>query len=90
MNWMLTKLAQMFLGKHVIAVIAWLHNSLDGKKSELAAGLLALIHVLKLAGLLPPEQADSLENILLAVLPVTLADRVSKIKKAVDDVAKKP
>lgn len=86
MNTLLNWIAKIALGKHILKAVAWTHDRLDGKRSEITAGLLALAHGLKIAGIIPAEQAAVIENALLALLPLVLADRASKIIKQVDAV----
>jgi hypothetical protein len=79
--------AKFALGKYAVVALAWLHDKLDGRRSEIVLGIAALVFVLKKAGILVPEVADAIEAILLPQLPALLADRASKVKKALDGVA---
>lgn len=82
-------LAKVAVGKQIVGGLAWAHNKLDGHRSEIVLGLLALIHALKLAGIVPAEAAGAAEQVLLPLLPVVLADRFSKITKQADSLAGK-
>lgn len=84
MNKVIGWLAKVAIGKHLIAGLAKIHNALDGKRSEISAGLLAVVHILKLTEIIPAEQAALIENALLAILPLTLADKASKAIKTID------
>lgn len=81
-------LANFALGGKILAAISWVHNLLDGKKSEIVLGVFALVHALKVFGVLPAEASEAIENVLLPILPVVLADRASKIKAQVDSLVK--
>lgn len=72
-------LARMAVGKQVLTVVADIYEMVDGKKSELLILLLALTHLAKLAGILQPEAARSIEASLAGALPLTLADRARKV-----------
>lgn len=78
--------ANIAVGKQLVGAVAWAHNKLDGNKSEIALGILALVHVLKLTGTVPAATADGIEKALGAILPLTLADRASKIIAVADKV----
>lgn len=89
MNKLMQFLARIAVGKQIVGALGWMHDKLDGKKSEVAAALLAIVHILKMTGTLPPEQAAAIESALLAILPVALADRASKVLKTIDGIAPK-
>lgn len=88
LNKVLALVARVAIGKKFVGALGFVHNKLDGKKSEIVLGLWALVHGLKLVGVIPPEAADSIEDSFKVLLPVTLADRASKVMKSVDSVAK--
>jgi len=79
-------LAKVWGGKYLVSALAWVHNLADGKKSEILLGVLALIHGLKISGVIPADVAEGIEKTLLPLLPVVLADRASKIKETIDKV----
>lgn len=81
--------ARFTVGKYVVGAVAWMHNLFDGHKSEIVAGVLGVVHVLKLAGVIPPDAAKAIEAVLLPILPVVLADRASKVMATVDNIAQK-
>lgn len=87
---MITKVMEMVarwtVGSKLLGVIAWVHDALDGRRSEILLGILALVHVLKVVGLVPPEVAATIETALSTLLPVTLMDRASKVMGSVDSV----
>lgn len=82
-------LARIAVGKHLVAAAAWLHEKLDGKRSEINLALLGVVHLLKLGGVIPPEIADSIEQSLLTLVPVLLADRARKVLGTVDNLTGK-
>lgn len=88
-NAMLAGLARVMVGGYVIKALAWVHESLDGKRSEVTALLLAVVHLLRMAEVLPEAQAKAVEQALMAILPVVLADRASKVMKTADEVVPK-
>lgn len=79
-NKALAFLARIAVGKHLVAGLAGIHNALAGRRSELNLGILALIQILKLAGLLDGATADDIQGKLLLLLPVTLADKAAKVR----------
>lgn len=87
---MLTKvlelIARIAIGKKLISAVAWLNNKLSGNRSEIILGIVALVHVLKLAGVIPAGVAEGVEGSLAALLPVTLAEKASKVMATVDKV----
>lgn len=85
----LTWLAKVALGKRVTDGIAWAHDKLDGKRSEVITAVLAAVNVLGWVGVVPPEAVDGVNALLLPLLPVTLADRLSKLKKQADTLTAK-
>ena len=89
-NNVLLFLAKFAIGGKILSAIGWAHNALDGKRSEIVVGVFALVHALKVFGVIPAEQADSIEKNLLPILPLVLADRASKIKGMVDNLIPKP
>ena len=82
--------ARIAVGKQLVAAVAWIHNALDGHRSEISIGIIALVHILKLAGIIPEAVAGTIEAPLAATLPVTLADKVAKAKAAIDSIAPEP
>lgn len=89
-NKLIALVARLTIGKHLVAGIAFLHNKADGHRSEIAVALLAIVHGLKLTGLIPAETADGIESALAAILPITLADKVAKAKAVIDRIAPEP
>lgn len=87
LNGLINWLAKVAVGKQIVAGLAWAHDKADGKRSEIILALLALTHALKLVGVIPPEAAVAVEQSLGAILPVTLADRFSKLAKQADSIA---
>lgn len=86
MNTIMMYLAQHALGKYAVLPFAKLHDALDGRRSEIATGLIATVHVLKLTGVIPPDMATEIEKTLGALLPILIADRASKIMSTVDSI----
>lgn len=89
-NKVISWVAKIAVGKQLVSAVAWAHNALDGHRSELNVAIIALVHVLKLTGTIPADTADGIEKALAAILPVTLADKVAKVKSAIDNVAPEP
>lgn len=86
LNTVIGWVANIAVGKQLVQAVAWVHNALDGHRSEITLGSLALIHALKIAGVIPAATADAVEKSLAAVLPVVLADKASKVLAVVDKV----
>ena len=78
--------ASLTVGKQLVGGVAWVHNALDGHRTEISVAVLALVHALKLAGIIPAATADGIEKALAAIIPVVLADKVSKVIGFVDKV----
>ena len=78
--------ARIAIGRHLLGAVAWVHEKLDGNRSEIVLGIVALVHALKLAGTIPPEAAQSVETVLAGLLPLTLADRAHKVLSTIDKV----
>ena len=79
-------LARIAVGKQLVAGIAKVHNTLSGRRSEIALGILALTYALKVVGVMPAETADGIEKAIAAILPLTLAEKFAKAKALVDQV----
>ena len=89
MNRLMAWLARIALGKHIVKGLAWAHNSLDGKRSEISLALLIVVHALKVVGIIPAEAAGQIELVLGGLLPLTLADKASKAFQIVDKLTPK-
>lgn len=87
LNSLLATLARWTLGGKIVSAIGWAHDKLDGHRSEIVLAILAAVHGLKLIGLIPVDAAETTEKALLAILPVTLADKASKIAATIDKAA---
>lgn len=87
---MLTKVlelvARIAIGKQLVAAVAWLNNKLSGNRSEIILGIVALVHGLKLAGVIPVGVADGVVGSLLSSLPFTMAEKASKVMATIDKV----
>lgn len=87
---MLTKLmqwvAKIAVGQQLIAGMAWVHNALDGHRSEIILGVTGIVHILKLAGVVPANVSTAIEGALLPLLPLTLADKASKVIDQADAI----
>jgi hypothetical protein len=90
MNTIIMWVAKFAVGKHLAGAVAWLHNKLDGKRSELSTALIGLAFILNIAGVLTQEQFDTIKNALIPVLSVVLADKVSKALATAQAVIPKP
>lgn len=86
LNNALAFLARIVVGKQIVTALAAVHDALDGHRTEIVAGVLALVHGLKLAGIIAPAIAAPIEASLGSILPVVLADRMSKVLGSVDAV----
>ena len=86
MNTLLGWVAKIAVGRQLVGAVAWVHNALDGHRSEISLGLLALTHALKVAGVIPAATADGIEKALAAILPVVLADKAAKVIAIADKV----
>lgn len=82
--------ANIAIGKQLVEAVAWVHNTLDGHRSEISLAILALVHALKIAGVIPAPIAGTIEASLASILPVVLADKASKVIALVDKVAPAP
>lgn len=87
LNGLIGFVARLTVGKQIVGAVAWVHNALDGHRSEISLAILALVHGLKLTGLIPAPTADGIEKALAAILPVVLADKASKVIALIDKVA---
>jgi len=79
-------LAKLAVGKHLIKAVAVLHDSLDGKRSQISIALLVIVHILKIAGVLDESTTKKIEESLLVILPITMADKASKWIKTADGI----
>lgn len=86
LNSILAFVARFTVGKHIVGALAYVHEKLDGKRTEINLILLALVHALKLAGVIAPAAAATIEQSLLTLVPVLLADRARKVISTVDKV----
>lgn len=86
LNSILAWIAKIALGKQLVGALAWVHNKADGHRSELTLAAMALVHALKIAGVIPAATADPIETALGAILPVVLADKASKVMSTIDSV----
>lgn len=78
-------IARLTVGKHIVSAIAWAHLKAVGRRSEIVIAVLAVVHGLKLVGVLPQDTAEGIESALSAILPITLAEKVSKAKALLDN-----
>ena len=78
--------ARVAIGKKLVAGVAWVNNKLSGNRSEIILSIVALVHGLKIAGIIPAEVADGVEKSLAALLPITLAEKASKVMATIDKV----
>lgn len=89
-NKIIALVARLTVGKHLVSAIAWVHNKASGHRSEIILGIIAIVHTLKLTGLIPGDVADTIETSLAAILPITLAEKVAKVKASIDQIAPEP
>ena len=78
MNYLLIKLAESFLAKKVIALLGTLNAKLVGHRSEIALAILVVLWILQGLGWVTKEQTQVLENALMGMLSITLADKVTR------------
>ena len=89
-NTLLTYVAKWTLGAKLVGAVSWVHKALDGKRSEINLGIMVIVYVLKYAGIIPPEAANTVWVALTPLLAATLADKVSKVRDALDKVIPPP
>jgi hypothetical protein len=90
MNWILSKIAQFAIGNKLVSAFAWTHNKLDGRRSEIILGIMALVYGLKYAGIVPSEAANTIWVSLSPLLSATLADKASKVKAQIESIVPEP
>ena len=90
MNDLLAFVAKFAFGKQLVQGVAFLHDSLEGHKSEILLFVLAVVHGLKWAHVLDSATAGSVEAPLLGALPVTLAQKFSRAAALADKVVPAP
>ena len=73
LNRLLGLVARITVGKQLVGALAYAHDKLDGHRSEISLGILALVHGLKVVGVLPAETAEAIEKA-LALLPGKLGE----------------
>ena len=89
-NKMIGLVARLTVGKQVVGAVAWVHNKLDGRRSEISLSILVVVHGLKLAGIINAQTADAIEKAIAAILPLTLMDKASKVMSIVDNIVPAP
>ena len=90
MNWLFAKIAQFAIGNKLISALAWVHNALDGHRSEIVLAIMAGVYGLKYTGLVPADTAKAIWLSLSPLLSATLADKASKVKDQLDSVLPAP
>ena len=83
-------IARLTIGKHLVSAVASINDKAKGHRSEINLAVLAIVHGLKIAGVIPESAADSIENILLGILPITLADKASKVRDTLNKIVPAP
>ncbi len=86
LNSILTFAARFAFGKKILAGLDYVNAALRGGRSEILIGLVVVVSVLKYSGLLDAQQADEINKYLVGALPITLMERVSKIKNQADKI----
>lgn len=86
LNSLIALVAKVALGRNILSAVAFINNKLSGNRSEIVAGLIAVIHLLEKFGVLPDGTAVAIDASLLPLLPLVLADRVSKVIKVADKI----
>ena len=79
--------ARFAFGAKVVAALGWANDKAKGNRSEIILGLMALAFALGKIGVIPESAAESVNAILGPMLPVTLAEKFSKAKAAIETVA---
>lgn len=82
--------ARFTIGKHVVNVIAWANDKAKGNRTEIIAGAMAVIAILGKVGVIPEDAANGINAVLAPMIPVTLAEKFSKAKAILDQVAPTP
>jgi hypothetical protein len=80
-------IAKWAVGKNLLGAVVWVHDKLDGHKSEVITALIGIIHGLKIAGLLDPVIALTAETALLGALTPAAMSRVKKVVDLSDRLA---
>lgn len=86
LNSLIALVAKVAIGGNLLSAVAWVNNKLSGNRSEIVAGLVAVVHLLEKFGVLPAGTAVTIDASLLPLLPLMLADRVSKVIKVADKI----
>ena len=86
LNSILAFAARFAFGQKILAVLDKVNGLLTGGRSEILIGMVVVVSVLKYSGLLDATQADEINKYLIGALPITLIEKVSKIKKQADKI----
>src|SRR3990167_2186538 len=78
--------ARFAVGKKILVGLDYVNAALTGGRSEILISLVIVVSTLKYAGLLDAQQADDINKCLVGALPITLMERVSKIKRQADKI----
>ena len=74
----LAKMASWKFGGKILAGMDKVYGAMEGHKSEIVSGVYCLIVALDWLGILPQGSADKAQY-LLAVLPVTMAEKIKRV-----------
>lgn len=86
LNSILAVVARFAFGQKILAVLDKANSLLTGGRSEILIGLVVVVNLLKYTGLLDAQQSDEISKYLIGALPITLIEKVSKIKKQADKI----
>ena len=78
MNWIVAKLAEMFLAKKAIFYLGTLNAKLVGKRTVIGFVMLALNWLLQGMGLISKEDGDSIQSVLLGSVLITFSDKITR------------
>jgi hypothetical protein len=87
LNSVLAMAAKWAYGKKFVEGLGWVHDKLDGKKTEIFSALYALSYALEMAGVLPPESAAMVRTGLKPLVGGAFLSRASKVAAALKKVA---
>lgn len=82
--------AKFAIGKHLVSGIAWANDKAKGNRTEIIGATIGVVFVLGKIGVIPESAADGINAVLAPMLPVTLAEKFSKAKEIISNIAPTP
>lgn len=89
-NRMLELVAKVALGKKLLALVNAGNQALVGKRTEILAGITAVIAVLEHTGHLDKATAHLIEAALIGAMPITAGDKLKRVLAQADRVLPPP